>query len=75
MERAVEIRTRVRHHVDASNIKLCALRVEFERCLEGEVIAKQRRRQPAVENHAMLDDVSEVDETHDGYSRRCLIQT
>jgi len=61
MERRIDVRTRVRDHRDAADLKLGARRVERARIDAAQMIADQWRGQALVRDHAVFDRVAEVD--------------
>src|SRR5687767_11572180 len=62
MEWAVDIRASVRDHLDLANLKLRSFRVTGARSLAAEIIANDRRGEPFVGNHPVLDGVAQIDE-------------
>src|ERR1041384_4152353 len=62
MKRAIEIRSRVCHHLDLPDMKLGPGRVTCRRIFATEKIADHRRRQTFVSDHSMLDRVTYINQ-------------
>ena len=74
---SVEVRPRVRDHVDAPDLKLRPWRVDAPRRLARHVVADDRRRQSLVRDHSALDRVTEIDaamSAHHSAFRRLLAE-
>src|ERR1043165_2762504 len=62
MKRAIEIRSRVCHHLDLPDMKLGPGRVTCRRIFATEKIADHRRRQTFVSDHSMLNRVTYINQ-------------
>ena len=64
MERAVDVRARVRDHGDLADVELGLAAVVRARLRAAQMIADDRRRQALVGDHAVFDRVTEIDQLH-----------
>src|SRR5689334_7414237 len=62
VKRAVEIRSRIRHHLDLHDMKLRPGRVMRGRIFTTEEIADHRRGQTFVSDHPVLDRVTHINQ-------------
>ena len=62
MEGAVDVRPRVRDHLDLADLEFRSFGVTRARGFAAEIIANDRRGQTFVGDHAVLDGVAQVDE-------------
>ncbi len=69
MKRTIDVRSRVRDHLDLADLEFRPFGVTRAGCLAAEIIADDRRGESFVGDHAVLDGVAQVDEAG-GFGRR-----
>ena len=67
VKRTIEISSRISHHLDLADVKLGAGRVMLARLFTAEIITDDWRRQAFISNQAVLDRVTEIDESSPGH--------
>src|SRR5437588_11428404 len=67
VKRTIEISSCIRHHLDLADVKFCAGRVILARLLTAEIITDDWRRQAFISNQAVLERVTEIDESAPGH--------
>src|SRR6185369_6103300 len=75
MKRTVEICTRIRHHLDLSDVKFRSRRVTTLRLFTAQVIRNHGRWKTFVSDHSMLDAVGNIHQLKLSYCSRFWTRT
>lgn len=66
MERTIDVRARVRDHLELSDVELSSCRIMGTRRFAAEIIANDWRGQAFISQHAALNRVTQIDEAFPG---------
>jgi hypothetical protein len=64
MKRCIDVRPRIRDHLDAADVKLGFIAVPFARIGAGEIVGDHRSREARISDHAGFNPVTEVNQLH-----------